>query len=71
MLKHTILKLAAQITKYRLYKWASKPTITQKKQFLNLIKKGSQTAFGKDHNFMSISSYHDFKSKVPVRDYEG
>ena len=71
MLKHTILKLAAQITKYRLYKWASKPTITQNKQFLNLIKKGSQTAFGKDHNFMSISSYHDFKSKVPVRDYEG
>jgi hypothetical protein len=27
--------------------------------------------FGKDHDFDSIRTYEDFKSRVPIRDYEG
>ena len=70
MLKHSLLKVASQIVKYKINRWASRPIITQKRQLSALLKKGSKTIFGKDHNFKSISSYKDFKSKIPVRDYE-
>lgn len=38
--------------------------------FKTLIKKAAGTAFGKDHFFDKIESYNDFKTLVPVRDYE-
>ncbi len=38
--------------------------------FKNLIKTGGTTQFGKDHGFVKISSYDDFKKTVPIRDYE-
>jgi hypothetical protein len=38
--------------------------------FKTLIKSAKTTLFGKDHSFESIDSYEDFKSKVPIRDYE-
>jgi hypothetical protein len=52
-------------------KWASDPIHTQKKVFKHLIKAARNTMFGKDHDFASIHNYEDFKSRVPVRDYEG
>lgn len=36
----------------------------------NLIKVGSATEFGKDHQFKNIKDYEAFKAAVPVRDYE-
>lgn len=36
----------------------------------HLIKVGKSTSFGKDHGFLSISSYADFVRQVPIRDYE-
>lgn len=42
----------------------------QQKTFQHLILSAKNTAFGKDHQFDSISSYEDFKKQVPVRDYE-
>lgn len=38
--------------------------------FNQLIKVGSKTVFGKDHDFASVKSYEDFIKKVPIRDYE-
>ncbi len=35
-----------------------------------LIKQAKNTAFGKDHEFDKMTSYKDFKKKVPIRDYE-
>lgn len=35
-----------------------------------LVDTGRRTHFGKDHNFNRIRSYEDFKTFVPVRDYE-
>jgi hypothetical protein len=35
-----------------------------------LIKQGSRTVFGKDHNLSQVKNYEDFKKAVPVRDYE-
>ncbi|MCX6350259.1 MAG: GH3 auxin-responsive promoter family protein [Bacteroidetes bacterium] len=50
--------------------WSKAPLQYQQKIFENLIAKGSQTLFGKDHHFDDIKSYDDFKKAVPIRDYE-
>ena len=63
-------RLFAQWVARKTKSWVSKPVTTQEKVFHKLIQKGSQTQFGKDHNFNSIRNHADFVSKVPVRDYE-
>ncbi|MFC2124664.1 GH3 auxin-responsive promoter family protein [Bacteroidota bacterium] len=52
-------------------RWSREPWKTQNYQFHKLIKKGTKTTFGKDHDFESIKSYDDFRDQVPVCDYEG
>jgi phenylacetate-coenzyme A ligase PaaK-like adenylate-forming protein len=42
----------------------------QQSIFNNLIKVGTKTEFGKDHNFDKIKTYEDFVQQVPIRDYE-
>jgi hypothetical protein len=42
----------------------------QEKIFADIIARGKNTAFGKEHDFKNIRSYEDFKQRVPVRDYE-
>jgi hypothetical protein len=42
----------------------------QQKAMRQLISQAQNTAFGKDHNFVNIHTYEDFKLNVPVRDYE-
>jgi hypothetical protein len=42
----------------------------QESIFQNLIKIGSKTDFGKDHNFADIKAHDDFVRQVPIRDYE-
>lgn len=61
--------IARQIQK-RIYKWAGHPVKTQQKVFRKLIANARNTAFGNDHHFNKIISYHDFKEHVPIRDYE-
>ncbi len=36
----------------------------------SLIKTGKSTEFGKEHHFEDITKYSEFKTAVPVRDYE-
>lgn len=36
----------------------------------NLLKTGSRTVFGQDHHLAEVKTYDEFKSAVPVRDYE-
>ncbi|PQJ21604.1 GH3 auxin-responsive promoter family protein [Tenacibaculum sp. SG-28] len=64
------LPFAKQVRK-RVYKWANTPHKTQRKVFEYLVTEGCKTAFGKDHDFISINSYEDFKKRVPINDYEG
>ena len=64
------IPFAKQVRK-RVYTWAHQPHKTQEKVFKKLISKAKNTAFGKDHRFDEIHSYHDFKSRVPINDYEG
>lgn len=69
-IKAALSKPFAKLIAKRIKKWASKPIETQESVFNNLIKEAKDTVFGVDHNFGGITSYEDFKSKVPIRDYE-
>ena len=59
-------KLVAKSNK----KWIKRPIEAQNRIFQSLIKSARNTAFGKDHCFEKIKSYEDFKSSVPIVDYE-
>uniref|UniRef100_UPI0040495556 GH3 auxin-responsive promoter family protein n=1 Tax=Fulvivirga sp. TaxID=1931237 RepID=UPI0040495556 len=51
-------------------RWMANPREAQLSVFNTIIKKATDTKFGKDHQFASIKSYDDFKRLVPIRDYE-
>jgi hypothetical protein len=50
--------------------WSENAVACQEKIFQALIAAGKNTMFGKEHGFVEIKSYKDFKKQVPVRDYE-
>lgn len=64
------IPFAKQVRK-SVYRWANKPHKTQEKVFQYLVNQGRKTAFGKDHDFISINNYEDFKKRIPITDYEG
>jgi len=70
VLKSFFAKIYANLILKRVDLWVNKPIETQHKVFENLIRQAAKTSFGQDHHFDDIKSYSDFKSKVPVRDYE-
>lgn len=51
-------------------KWAKNPERYQHATLKNIVAKAEKTVFGYDHNFRDIKGYEDFKSQVPIRDYE-
>ncbi|MDX1753457.1 MAG: GH3 auxin-responsive promoter family protein [Salinimicrobium sediminis] len=63
-------KIFASYIRRQIDSWASKPVETQKRVFEELLKKASETEFGKDHGFKNISGYREYAARVPVRDYE-
>jgi hypothetical protein len=69
-LKSFAAKIFAKRIAQKNQKWVKNPLQTQEKVFKELISKAAKTQFGKDHDFESIASHHDFAKKVPVRDYE-
>lgn len=69
-IKATLSKPFAAYIAKRIKKWSSKPVETQKNVFKHLMSEAAHTAFGKDHGFSEIKSYEDFKTMVPIRDYE-
>jgi len=63
-------KLIARWIVQRQNKWVRNPISTQWSIFKKLISRAKDTVFGKEHGFSSISSYKEFKQRVPVRTYE-
>lgn len=59
-----IKKRIHQIELFRKY-----PIEVQTEWFERLIQEGKETTFGKKYNFERIASYEDFKTKVPLQDY--
>ncbi len=71
MIKKQGAKIFAAWSHRKNEKWINNPLKTQEKVFMNLLKKGRDTLFGKDHEFDKITTIESFKSKIPIRDYEG
>lgn len=69
-LKSTIIHAFARQTRKRILREAHAAPQNQAKTFQSLIKKGSSTVFGSDHDFQNIKSHQDFIRRVPIRDYE-
>ncbi len=69
-IKSSIIKLYSRFAVPRLYKRLEKADALQEKTFKYLIKNARNTEYGKKHNFSHISSYEDFRKKVPVVSYE-
>jgi hypothetical protein len=51
-------------------RWKNNAIKVQNKLLLSLIKQAKNTQFGRDHNFVEITNYTEWKANVPVRDYE-
>lgn len=70
-LKSFLAKPFAKFAVKQVNKWANNPLKTQEKVFQYLVSEGCKTAFGKDHDFVSINTYEDFKKRIKINDYEG
>ena len=68
-----INKLVSTYNSFRLKgieRFMKHPEETQLAQFKGLIKKGTNTTWGKEHNYSSIKSYEEFRKRVPLMNYE-
>ena len=70
-LKSFIGKFVAKYDVAQTKRWSNNPIKTQEKVLQSLLDKAKNTDFGKDHGFLDIQNYDEFKKAVPVRDYEG
>lgn len=66
-----LIRPFARMVSRDIARWSATAVDCQHRIFQTLIRKGSQTAFGRDHGFQDIQSHADFMAAVPVRDYEG
>src|SRR5690606_21193026 len=69
-IKSFLAKPYANVISKRVRKSMLTAVEDQQKIFDALVKSGSRTIFGKDHQFDTIRNYEDFKKRVPLRDYE-
>ncbi len=70
-MKAFLAKIFAKYIVNKEQKWINNPLETQDKILNELIVAAKNTKFGVDHHFESIKNYEDFKSQVPINDYEG
>ena len=70
-LKASLAKWVASIIVPGIYRDHKNAVAIQDRILRHLIKKGTKTQFGREHDFPGIKSYNDFKVSVPLRDYEG
>ncbi len=69
-IKSLLAKPFANYIHRQIKKEMSSAVADQQAIFNQLIKTGSKTEFGKEHNFSSIKNHEDFVEHVPIRDYE-
>lgn len=70
-LKSRLLKLYAQRVARNIARWSADAVGAQEQVFLNLLKKGSRTDFGREHGLREGLGHDAFRELVPLRDYEG
>src|SRR5688500_5212078 len=69
-IKSRIINGVARRTRRRIQSEARRSAQHQKEIFHHLIKRASETQIGKDYGFSSIKTHKEYKSHVPVLDYE-
>lgn len=69
-IKAALSKPFAALVVFQTNRWKKNAVAAQERVFRKLIRDAEKTVFGREHQFSKIKSYHDFKSNVPVRDYE-
>lgn len=69
--KATLIRPFAKYVSGRIATWSRHAVQSQTAIFKQLIQKGGQTAFGRDHHFQEIRTFEDYATRVPLRDYEG
>jgi hypothetical protein len=69
-IKSKLLKPIARRIARSIEQMGSAAPAAQDLVFQNLIKKGRQTAFGREHGFDKIKNHEAFRAQVPLRDYE-
>ncbi|MCX8113140.1 MAG: GH3 auxin-responsive promoter family protein [Bacteroidia bacterium] len=66
--------LAAQVWASHRSRWyhqaIGRETLHQKALLQNLIRKGCQTAFGRDHKLSEVHTYEEFRQAIPIYTYE-
>lgn len=70
-IKSLLAKPYANIIFKKIQKEKANAVADQQAVLQELIKVGSKTAFGKDHDLAAVNNYEDFKKAVSIRDYEG
>lgn len=68
--KSALIRPLAQLVARRIDAWAGNAVDAQNMVLNQLLRKGAGTAFGRDHSLNLVRNYQDFKSAVPIRDYE-
>ncbi|NJC24571.1 GH3 auxin-responsive promoter family protein [Neolewinella antarctica] len=70
-MKGTLLKPYAYHVRNQVRKMAQRAVLSQEFICQDLVTTARETAFGQDHDFAGISTYDDFKRRIPIVDYEG
>ena len=69
-IKAFLSKPIAAFTVAKMAKWKNNAAVAQEKLLLKLLNQAKNTAFGKDHQFNTITSYQEYQQHVPLHDYE-
>lgn len=69
--KSRIVKPFARYITRSIEKWSVTAVEDQFSIMMRLVHKAKDTAYGRDHDFASITDYESFKARIPIRDYEG
>ncbi|MEQ9063792.1 MAG: GH3 auxin-responsive promoter family protein [Vicingaceae bacterium] len=69
-LKSFVAKIFAFVVRRKLYADHKIAAKLQEELLTSLIRDSSATTFGRDHGFSDIKNYEEYKSMVPVREYE-
>jgi hypothetical protein len=69
-IKTTLIKIFAQRIVKNIHQWSAHALEDQERIRQQLIQTAQYTAFGKAHDFQRIKTYQDFKTQIPIQDYE-
>ncbi|MEZ5031199.1 MAG: GH3 auxin-responsive promoter family protein [Saprospiraceae bacterium] len=66
-----LIRPFANLVSRDIARWSARAVDCQESIFRELVRKGAQTTFGRDHGLADVRTHADFARAVPVRDYEG